>query len=57
MIYKRGQKLRFRSNREYIITRISKEYVWVRWGAYGPNRWGLSVRYRKEDLEKFLVIK
>jgi hypothetical protein len=33
-----------RSGKIYVVTRVTKDFVWLRWEAYGRERRGLSIK-------------
>jgi hypothetical protein len=40
------------SQKRYRLTRVSKEFVWVRWEAYGHERRGLSIKIPMSDFQR-----
>lgn len=42
--------------KRYRLTRVTKEFVWVRWEAYGHERRGLSIRIPAAEFQRDWVL-
>ena len=40
-------------HRRYVVTRVTKAYIWARWDAYGRDRRGLSHKYTPEMMDQY----